>query len=382
MMESMITKVRFAGVKHMSEVGLFTRWLTIYRTANPVKDAPIDSVSRWMLITRACVFNMTLYSGMIAILLAMQIGEGVVNPLHAALVLIGLVLAHAGNNMVNDLFDTIHGVDTSDYPRANYAPHPLLHDLISRKGLIAAIICVHTIDLAIAIYFWTVVGDMIWFFVLGGLGISIFYVAKPFRLKSIGLGELAILIVWGPLIVGGAFWALAGNSGADEKQLFDAMVFSLPYALIVMAVVMGKHMDKYHDDKGKRVRTLPVLLGLPAAQRFTQGLIIAFFLASMWLAFDGHYAMLLTLLALPRAVESMKMLGHPVPASPQEAFRIAFDALPEDLIEGRTPDNPPENLPIWPLWYVIWAFHFVKRGGAWFTIGLMADTAIQRGIFS
>jgi len=371
----------------MTAPAYFTRWRTIYQTANPLPGAPLDPVSRWMLITRACVFNMTLFSGLVGVMLAVQLGAGVVDPLDAVLVVVGLLLAHAGNNMVNDYFDTLHGVDTADYPRANYAPHPLMHELVSKPGLIAAIFACYLADLMIAGWFAQKIGGIIWYFVLVGFAISVLYVAKPLRLKSLGLGEIGIFLVWGPLMVGGAFWALAGNV-ATEAQLQQAMLVSVPYGLTVMAVVMGKHMDKHDDDARKRIHTLPVLLGLAGAARLTQLLIWAFFPICFWLALPadgplvgggGHPFMALPLLALPRAMLCVRRLGEPVPPTPQDAFRIAFDAMPPEMTKGRTPNDPPDEYPLWPLWYVAWAFHFVKLAGLLFTLGLVLDTLWQRG---
>ena len=371
----------------MTAPAYFTRWRTIYQTANPLPGAPLDVVSRWMLITRVCVFNMTLFSGLVGVMLAVQLGAGVVAPFDAVLVVVGLLLAHAGNNMVNDYFDTLHGVDTADYPRANYAPHPLMHGLVSKPGLIAAIFACYLADLMIAGWFAQKIGVIIWYFVLVGFAISVLYVAKPLRLKSLGLGEFAIFLVWGPLMVGGAFLALAGNV-ATEAQLQQAMLVSVPYGLTVMAVVMGKHMDKHDDDSRKRIHTLPVLLGLAGAARLTQLLIWAFFPICFWLALPadgplvgggGHPFMALPLLALPRAMLCVRRLGEPVPPTPQDAFRIAFDAMPPEMTKGRTPDDPPDEYPLWPLWYVAWAFHFVKLAGVLFTLGLILDTLWQRG---
>ena len=145
----------------MNSPAYFTRWRTIYQTANPLPGAPLDPVSRWMLITRACVFNMTLFSGLVGMMLAVQLGTGVVAPFDAVLVVVGLLLAHASNNMVNDYFDTLHGVDTADYPRASYAPHPLMHGLVSKPGLIAAIFLCYLADLMIAGWFAQKIGVII-----------------------------------------------------------------------------------------------------------------------------------------------------------------------------------------------------------------------------
>ena len=37
--------------------------------------------------------------------------------------------------MINDYFDTAGGVDTQEYTRALYAPHPILAGMISKRGL-------------------------------------------------------------------------------------------------------------------------------------------------------------------------------------------------------------------------------------------------------
>ncbi len=44
---------------------------------------------------------------------------------------LGLVLAHAANNMINDYFDLEGGVDDDAYTRALYAPHPVLSGLLT-----------------------------------------------------------------------------------------------------------------------------------------------------------------------------------------------------------------------------------------------------------
>lgn len=38
----------------------------------------------------------------------------------------GIVLAHVANNLMNDLWDLEVGTDSEAYPRALYAPHPVL----------------------------------------------------------------------------------------------------------------------------------------------------------------------------------------------------------------------------------------------------------------
>src|SRR5437879_11049820 len=117
---------------------LLDSWRQIIATGNLPKGRAMDGVSRWLLITRACVFSMTLTSGLIGGLLAAASAQQPRWGLFA-LALLGLVVAHAANNMINDYFDTTEGVDVEGYTRTLYAPHPLFSGLISKNGLRAAI---------------------------------------------------------------------------------------------------------------------------------------------------------------------------------------------------------------------------------------------------
>src|SRR5690349_15231367 len=125
---------------------LVDSWRQIIPTGNLPRGRAMDGVSRWLLITRACVFTMTLTSGLIGGLLAAASAPAPRWGLFA-LALLDLVLAHACNNMINDYFDLTSGVDRAEYTRALYAPHPILSGLISKRGLLAAIAAFNVADL-------------------------------------------------------------------------------------------------------------------------------------------------------------------------------------------------------------------------------------------
>ena len=130
--------------------GLVASWRQIIFSGNLAPGRPVDAVSRWLLITRACVFPMTLTSGLIGGILAATTAPAPTWG-YFALALLGLVIAHATNNLINDYFDTIGGVDTEAYVRTQYAPHPLFSGLISKGGLVATSAALNQVDLAILI---------------------------------------------------------------------------------------------------------------------------------------------------------------------------------------------------------------------------------------
>ena len=93
----------------------------------------VDGVTRWLVVTRAGVLPMTFTSGLIAVLLAAMAPADVsVDWLNVTLAVVGIVLAHLANNLMNDLADTRVGNDTANYPRALYAPHPILAGLVTK----------------------------------------------------------------------------------------------------------------------------------------------------------------------------------------------------------------------------------------------------------
>ena len=168
-----------------------------FRTTNLPEGAESDPISRWIIITRASVFPMTFFAAAIGGLLAVPAGNAQLVPWLLAAV--GLILAHAVNNMSNDYFDLESGIDTPDYARALYAPHPILSGWVSKRGLLTAIAIVNAVDLAIAGYLTWLRGWPIVAFAAAGGAISLFYTAPPLQLKQRGLGEPAVFVIWGPL---------------------------------------------------------------------------------------------------------------------------------------------------------------------------------------
>ena len=318
-------------------------WGEIFRTQNLSSDRSMDLVSRWLLITRASVFPMTAISALIGGLLAASAPDP--NWLYFAVATTGLVLAHAANNMINDYYDLEAGVDEAEYVRTQYAPHALLSGLISKSGLILAIALVNLIDLAILLFFTRALGWPVAAFALFGLFISVGYVAPPLKLKHRGLGEPGVFIVWGPLMIGGVYYVTAGTLSPW------VLVASLPYALLVTCVLLGKHIDKLEADGAKGIHTLPVILGRERSLFLTQGLMVLFFVTVLALVLDGTLgvATLVVFLGLPRLVQVVRTYGRP------------------------RPETAPEGFPIWPLWYVAWAFLLTRTLGGLLVLGLFAD---------
>jgi 1,4-dihydroxy-2-naphthoate octaprenyltransferase len=329
-------------------------WKTAYNTANLPEGmtVPPDAVSKWLVITRAAVFSMTVTSGLIGGLLAIGAarltGEVSVDWGLLALAIVGLVAAHAANNMINDYFDLEGGVDTDDYVRALYAPHPILSGWVTKRQLATAILLVNAIDLGIMLFLVTQRGPLVAAFALGGLFISVFYVAPPIRLKHIGLGEPGVFLVWGPLMVVGTFFVTTGEIPSW------AWVASLPYAILVTTVLFGKHIDKIEADRKKGVRTMPVLLGERRARLVAQALMVAFYPIVVGAALAGWIGpwVGLVLLGLPKLAATLRTYSSP------------------------RPETPPHSYVGWPLWFVGASFVHTRRAGALLILSLLINAVL------
>lgn len=323
-----------------SSSGLVANWREVLRTGNPPA-GPIDPVSRWLVLTRAAVLPMTLTAGVVAGLLA--VGEDGLRPGLLALAVVGIVLAHMSNNLMNDLADSDVGSDTADYPRALYAPHPILSGMISRRGLAAAALFVNLLDLVIMLVLFAERGWPVVAFAVGGFLLSFAYTAPPLRLKKRGLGELDVLLVWGPLMVGGTYYAAVGNLP------WEVVLASIPYALLCTTVLMGKHIDKTPWDAPQGIRTLPVILGEDVSRRLTQAMMAAFYVTVVVAVAVGAlpWPALAVLAALPALRKVWQAFGRP------------------------RPERPPRNFPVWPLWFAPIAFLHTRRAGALLVLGLI-----------
>ena len=133
-------------------------------------------------------------------------------------------------------------------------------------------------------------------FALLGLFVSVGYVAPPVQLKHRGMGEPGVALVWGPLMIGGTFFA---TTGVLEPWV---LVASIPYSLLVTTVLIGKHVDKIEADTQKGIQTLPVILGAEKSLFLNQQLMVSFFVFVVSLVLVGKISLwcLLVFAAVPR----------------------------------------------------------------------------------
>jgi len=168
----------------------------------------LDVVSKWLIATRSAVTTVTIYSSVIAGLLALR--DGVFSFWPWLVVTLGLFIAHGTNNLLNDY---------TDYSRGNRQRQLLPHTVwCSSAGaglldetqqiqwfLISGVIAF--LSGVYALWYTQLNPTVIACFAFGSL-VLLFY---TWPMKYWALGELAIFIIWGPIMIAGVYLVLSGQ---------------------------------------------------------------------------------------------------------------------------------------------------------------------------
>ena len=303
----------------------------------------LDLFSKWLVSSRSAVLVMTFISGLLGVLFAALYGY--YNLTFSILVIAGLVISHAASNLFNDYWDFRQGVDTDNYFRAKYGPQPIVSGLLSEKQTLKWAIVTTVIGLVIGGYLVFERGYIALLLIVLGLLIITLYSGGRFPLKRFGLGEVAVFITWGPLMIGGAFFIVTGIFS------WSVVLASLPYALGTTLVIFGKHIDKIEYDSTKKIRTLPVILGERSARYATIALLTAMLIITPVFVVLGilPWPAILVFLTLGLYFKTIRFFEKPRPESPPE-------------------DYPKES---WPLWFVGSAFIYNRNFGFLFLLGII-----------
>ncbi|HVM41119.1 MAG TPA: prenyltransferase [Acidimicrobiia bacterium] len=176
------------------------------------------------------------------------------------LAFLGAACIHLGLNVVNDIYDTESGAD-----EANVTPTPfsggsrvLQHGLVSPGFMRALAVGFFAAGIGIGLFLAATRATEILWLGVAGVFLSIFYTAPPVKLVYRGLGDLAVAIGFGPIMVLGTYAVVTGRLDGE------ALYASLPVAILVMLILYVNQVPDRHGDVQAGKRTLAVRLGARA----------------------------------------------------------------------------------------------------------------------
>ena len=262
----------------------------------------------WFLASRPWSFTMTAIS--VSVGSALGAIDGSFSWTFYLLTLIGTILLHAATNLINDYYDVKSGVDTQEVATAQYRPHPLVEGKIVADHVKIAAYVLYALSILIGIYLaatrsWA----LMWIGLIGAFA-SLTYTAPPLKYKYSALGEFSVFLMWGPLMMAGAYLV--------QRQTFsmNTLWISLPFGALVALVLLANNIRDINHDRDKGILTLAIVLGQRKGLLLYFVLVVVAYLAIILMSIFGPLYLwsLIVLLSLPLALRLLRQMLKQVPA--------------------------------------------------------------------
>ena len=228
----------------------------------------------WLALrtTRLPFISATATSVVLGILIAVR--HGSFDPWLAVLTLVGASLAHLAINVSNDIFDTLSGADAANVNPTQFSggSRVLIYDLLSMRQLIAVAVGLFGGAAAIGLLLVWLTGSLTLLAIgVAGILVGIAYTAPPLKLVYRGLGEIAVAIGFGPILLLGAYVVQTG------QLALEPFVVSITVGILVALILYVNEIPDRTGDAAAGKGTLPVRLPADAVTTgYLLGTIVAF----------------------------------------------------------------------------------------------------------
>jgi 1,4-dihydroxy-2-naphthoate octaprenyltransferase len=231
---------------------------------------------------------------------AMAHAEGGFHIPAALAALFGAVMIQIGTNLANDYFDFTKGSDRSD----RLGPMRVTQaGLVSPSEMKQAIVIVFALAFLAGIYLVYLGGWPIVFIGLLSILFGVLYTAGPFPIGYIGLGELFVVLFFGPVAVAGTYYV-------QTLQLNSTVILAgISPGLFSVAILAINNLRDIDSDRDSGKRTLAVRFGPTFARmEYAVSIVVACLIPVVIVVRDREtFWPLLPLLVLPLAKPHIKL---------------------------------------------------------------------------
>ncbi|HVN71175.1 MAG TPA: 1,4-dihydroxy-2-naphthoate octaprenyltransferase [Desulfomonilia bacterium] len=281
-------------------------------------------LQNWFIATRPWSFSMTVIS--VSVGSALAAIEGNFYWIPFLFTVIGVVFMHAGTNLINDYYDVKNGLDTEAAATAQYRPHPIVHGLLPARQVLLVAYGLFAVAAAIGIYLTFHSGPVVLLIGLMGVVAGIGYTSPPLKYKYIAMGEASVFLMWGPLMVEGAYYV------QRHTLSLNALLISIPFGVLVALVIFANNIRDIEHDKSQHIKTIAIALGPRAGIHVYLAIMVLAYLSTLIITLSGVLTPwgLLVFLSLPLAIKLLRQMETRIPsdADAQTAkLDTAFGAL-------------------------------------------------------
>jgi 1,4-dihydroxy-2-naphthoate polyprenyltransferase len=261
----------------------------------------------WILASRPWSFTMTAISVSVGATVAAL--DGHFSWMLFFISIFAAVMLHAATNLVNDYYDVKNGVDTVAACTAQYRPHPLVEGKLSAGRVGIAVILLYGVSALIGFYLVITCGWELLPIGLIGAFASLMYTAPPLKYKYHALGEVSVFLMWGPLMVEGAYFVQC------KTLSMNAFWISLPFGILVALVLLANNIRDISHDRSKGISTIAIVLGQKKGLYLYYILILIAYLGIILMTITGLLPLwsLMVLVSAPLALKLFRTMTRQVP---------------------------------------------------------------------
>ena len=197
--------------------------------------------------------------------IAIAAAHGAFDLWSAILTVIGAACIQLGLNVANDVFDASLGADDANVTPTKFSggSRVIQYGLVSFRQMAALSFAFYAAGGAIGLVLLAMRGSPALLAIgVAGLVVSLAYTAPPAKLVYRGLGEVAVAVGFGPLMLLGAY--VVQTQGAIT---LEPIVVSVPVGLLVALILYVNEIPDRRGDVRAGKRTLPVRFSQEAIVR-------------------------------------------------------------------------------------------------------------------
>ncbi len=244
---------------------------------------------------------------------------GSFHPTHFLGAIVVAFLLQVGAHLVNDYYDFLHGVDTSNAlgPGGLIQQGYVKPTRVLEMGLILL-----GVGTAIGLVVAMNGGALLYLFGLIVVLCAFFYSASSFSLSSKALGELISFAIFGPILTLGAYIVQVGPQFPS-----NVLIYSLPLGLLAVATLHANNMRDIEGDGLAGKHTLATILGLLMSRVLYLLLVLGAYAIIIYLGIPhkAPHWILLTLWTIPTLVVAINsMLRSNAPAGFHLVMRLTL----------------------------------------------------------
>lgn len=260
---------------------------------------PPTTLNIWLLAARP----KTLWAAISPVIIgsAMALENDGFHLYSALMALLGAIMIQIGTNFANDYFDYQKGADQKD----RLGPTRVTQaGLVNPSTMKSATIFIFTIAILAGTYLVWRGGLPILLIGLLSIIFGILYTAGPFPLAYIGLGDVFVLIFFGPVAVGGTYYV-------QTLEINIPVILSgLAPGLFSVAILTVNNLRDINSDSEVGKKTLAVRFGTSFSKlEYLLSIVLACFIPLLlYINYQKHLYSVITLVVLIIAVPSIKKL--------------------------------------------------------------------------